>query len=219
VGRWAVVLTYGARQKVGEVIVMSSPGKVIANGRRRGVLALSALAALLCVLALGACGGGSKGASAAASRSSKAAATSAGVASVPSTAIAAGEAVLANYRACLMKYGVNLPAWKIGESIKQPKGVTRSQYAAARLKCSSMLGSISGSPEAGGSKRAQGRVRAPQVPPAVLARLVKFAACMRANGVSIPQPTASAPIVIPTEVVKTPGFRAAELKCSLAARK
>ena len=139
---------------------------------RQGRVAASALALSLCLLTAAGCGGTSKTTSSPASAN----ATVGGTSTQPSTTatqaattstststsrdsstatpkeIATGEAILANYRACLAKYGVDLPATKIGEAIKQPKGVSSQQYTAARQKCLPVLGGQVPVPTTGGKK-------------------------------------------------------------------
>jgi hypothetical protein len=126
---------------------------------RHAVAALATAALLPCALGVAACGGGSKSSSTQASGSDSSADSSSPSQSGSSQAagtkasakeIAAGEAALALYRACLAKYGVNLPASKIGEHIKQPKGVTRARYSSAREKCHGLIAGPGNAPSGTG---------------------------------------------------------------------
>jgi hypothetical protein len=133
--------------------------------RRRGRVTVTTLAVLLCVLVVAACGGSSKSSStgsgvasssgASGSQTSSTGTTGPGGAlsgTTPSkTEVAAAEALLATYRGCLKKYGVNLPASKIGEPIKQPQGVTQSQYAAARARCRGVIAGGIAAPQGSGA--------------------------------------------------------------------
>ncbi|TMK23991.1 MAG: hypothetical protein E6G62_09655 [Actinobacteria bacterium] len=227
--------------------------------RRRGSVAVTTLAVLLCGLIVGACGGSSKSSSTGSGVASTS--TASGSHTSPSgttpskTEVAAAEALLAKYRACLKKYGVNLPASKVGEPIKQPRGVTPARYAAARAKCRGVIagglaapsGSGAGATGAGtaggtgsipngASKASKGSGSLPKgsatvpnptggtskggqrksrpVSASGLARLRKFAACMRENGVKLPLPTARQPLFVPKGVdSNSPQFKAAEEKC------
>jgi hypothetical protein len=84
-----------------------------------------------------------------------------------------------------------------------PKGVTRAQYEAALKKCGG--GNFAGR---GGGARFKS--------PAFQAALVKFASCMRENGVNIPAPnTSGTGPVFSSKGLNTssPKFQAAEVKC------
>jgi hypothetical protein len=121
----------------------------------------------------------------------------------------------------LKKYGVNLPASKVGEPIKQPQGVTQAQYAAARAKCRGLIGGgvaaangTASVPNPVGGTSKGGHRQSRPVSARALVRLRKFAACMRENGVNLPTPTASQPLYVPKGVnLNSQQFKAAELKC------
>jgi hypothetical protein len=108
----------------------------------------------------------------------------------------------------LKKYGVNLPASKIGEKIKQPTTGTRAQYQAAGRKCRSLLGPGAGAPETHAVRHQT------PVTSARLAQLTRFVGCMRENGVKLPKPTTSSPLFVPPTVnVNSSQYKSAELKC------
>ena len=153
-------------------------GRQMSDQARHARVTVVTVAVLLCALALAACGGTSKSPSTGASAGSSAPGSSTATAVTGTTPsrkeIAAGEAVLAGYRACLAKYGVKLPPSKIGEPIRQPKGVSPAQYASAREKCHKVLAgpspvpSAAGNAKAGGSTPAQtGKVNIPKGTPKV----------------------------------------------------
>jgi hypothetical protein len=117
-------------------------------------------------------------------------------------------------RECLQKAGITLPKRKPGKpgagggpfgggaGPTLPKGVTRAQYLAAIQKCG-------GGAFVGGGSRIQS--------PAFKQSLVKFASCMRENGVNLPAPNTSGKgPIFDTKGVSTasPQFRTADAKCS-----
>jgi hypothetical protein len=153
-------------------------GRQMSDQARHARVTVATVTALLCTLAVAACGGGSKSPATSASASSSApgstTATGATGTTPSSHEIAAGEAVLAEYRACLAKYGVKLPASKIGEPIRSPTGATPAQYASARQKCRKVIAGPSpvpsgtGSAKGGGGTPAQtGKVNIPKGTPKV----------------------------------------------------
>jgi hypothetical protein len=203
----------------------------MSNPFHPGWVPATALALVLAGLILGACGESSTSSSAGSAVTPPTGSSTSSTATAPSKkAVAAAEALLSRYRACLRKYGVTLPASKIGEPIKHPNGVTESQYAAARLKCRGLLGGTASTPEGkgptGGTPPGQSptpslptgqagtantpKAHAPrgpahpsrpaQVTSARLAQLRNFVACMRENGVNLPRPTKRMPLFAPKGV-------------------
>jgi hypothetical protein len=117
-------------------------------------------------------------------------------------------------RECLQKQGIQLPA-RPGRGAGQflgganlPKGVTRSQLQSAMRKCLGGRGFLAGRPGAAGSNRASN--------PRFRQALGLFAACLRKNGVNVPQPNTSGNgPVFSTKGLNTasPQFKAATAKC------
>ena len=169
--------------------------------------AASALLVLLMGLLLAACGGGSS------SKSSSSASTTTKAANGPGGQFGARGAAL---RTCLQKNGITLPKVKAGQrrtpgaggpfgadgtgaSAKLPSGVTRAQFQAALKKC-------------GGGQFRGGKGFAA----AGAQRFAKFAACMRKNGVKLPQPNTSGKgPIFDTKGIDTTSasFKAADAKC------
>jgi hypothetical protein len=117
-------------------------------------------------------------------------------------------------RECLQKQGVRLPSGPGGAgggfigATNLPKGVTRAQLQSAMSKCLGGRGFPAGRPGAAGVNRA-GSARFRQA-------LSLFAACLRKNGVNVPQPnTAGGGPVFSTKGLNTasPQFKAATAKC------
>jgi hypothetical protein len=117
-------------------------------------------------------------------------------------------------RECLQKQGIQLPTrpgagrglFLGGASL--PKGVTRAQLQSAMSKCLGGRGLLGGGPRARGFSRARSP-RFQQV-------LSLFAACLRKNGVNVPQPnTSGGGPVFSTKGLNTasPQFKAATAKC------
>jgi hypothetical protein len=180
----------------------------ITSNRLRPAVA-SALLMLLAGLLLAACGGGSSSKSSSSSSTSTSAKAGAG---------ARGQfgARGAALRTCLQKNGITLPERKAGQrgtpgaggpfgaggagaAAKLPNGVTRAQLQAALKKCG-------GSQFRGGKGFAAGGAQ----------RFAKFAACMRKNGVKLPQPNTSGkgPIFNTKGIDTTSAsFKAADAKC------
>ena len=176
--------------------------------------ALAALALALVAVLLAACGGSSASTSANGSTASASASASAGATSTPPggpPAKARGARLLA-FRECLSKNGINLPKRPPGErglgrggflgslARELPKGITRAQYEAALKKCG-----------------APGRPLHPFQSQAAKTSLAKFAACMRQNGVKLPEPntSGSGPIFNTKGLdIGGPTFRTAEVKCA-----
>ncbi|MFI5037387.1 MAG: hypothetical protein ACHP93_02820 [Solirubrobacterales bacterium] len=166
--------------------------------------AAAAVTVLAACIGIAACGGSSTG------TSSQAAATTAASATSPGAGRGARFGAL---RECLQKDGITLPKRTPGQGPggggflgggagpTLPKGVTRAQFEAALKKC-------------GGNFLRRGRRLNS---PARIQALTKFAACMRANGVSLPAPNTSGkgPIFntkgLDTSSVK---FRQADAKCA-----
>ncbi|MHB8532367.1 MAG: hypothetical protein ACYDC2_06575 [Solirubrobacteraceae bacterium] len=168
------------------------------------------VAGLLAVAALSACGSSSSGSTAAASSksSTQSGATSAGA-----------RPKLASLRACLAKQGVTLPKRPAGAgpgsgpptsgppTSGQPGsgapfgGVNREKLQAAIKKCGG-----TGFPGRGGGVNGAGSREG----------LMKFVACMRQNGVNLPEPnTSGSGPVFNTNGIDTGGatFKSARQKC------
>jgi hypothetical protein len=122
---------------------------------------------------------------------------------------------LATVRACLSKNGVTLPTRTPGSgggllggakgAPALPKGMTRTQYLEILKKCSGGLGS----PRT--FRGAHFRTS-----PVFQQALTKFAACMRQNGVNLPNPNTSGkgPVFTGKGIdTASPQFRQAEVKC------
>jgi hypothetical protein len=177
----------------------------------RALAALPALAALLLVCSgLAACGGTSKGSSTA--KVTIANSSAAGSSTGPTGPVAGRFRAL---RDCLQKNGITLPKRAPGErppgaarpflgggagAPRLPSGVTRSQYEAAVKKCGGAALVGAGSP-----------IRSP----AFKMALARFAACMRENGVNLPEPNTSGGPIFNSKGLNTasPQFKAAETKC------
>jgi hypothetical protein len=175
-----------------------------------------ALVLLLACLVLAACGGSSsKTTSSASTTTTGATSTTNGTSTTGKPVPGAATGRFAALRECLKKNGITLPKRAPGQRRRPggggflggggaapqlPKGVTRAQYEAALKKC-------------GGG--AFGRPRSAN--PAFRRALVKFADCMRENGVKIPEPNTSGKgPIFTTKGINTSSaqFRAAEAKCS-----
>jgi hypothetical protein len=182
------------------------------------ILAASALA----VLGLTACGG-----SGASSTATQANAASTGTANGSGAGATGGTTGprgatgarprFAAVRECLQKQGVQLPTRPNGArgsflgGANLPKGVTRAQLQSAISKCLGGRGFPTGGP--GGARFS--RTRSPRFRQA----LSLFAACMRKNGVNVPQPnTSGSGPVFSTKGLNTasPQFKAATAKCRSA---
>jgi hypothetical protein len=103
---------------------------------------------------------------------------------------------------CLQREGAAGPH---GQGTMQPNGMSRGQYKAILKKCGAgpLLSAFLGSE--GHSK--------PSTPRQALSR---WAACMRANGVDIPAPSASQPLPLPSKGLNTGSatYKRALAKCS-----
>lgn len=179
-------------------------GKITSN--RLSSATASTLLMVLAALLLTACGGSSKGSTSAGAKK-----TASGTASQPGARAAA-------LRTCLQKAGITLPERKPGqggtpgaggplgggapgEATKLPNGVSRAQLQAALKKC-------------GGGQFPQG---GKGFAAAGAERFAKFAACMRKNGVKLPQPDTSGkgPIFNTKGIdTKSAAFKAANAKCA-----
>ena len=120
------------------------------------------------------------------------------------------------FRECMRTHGITLPQPKPGQPAGAappalPAGVTRADYEAALKKCSALRPRLPGG--AGAPTGPGQRFRSP----VFKAALLKFAACMRENGVALPAPnvTGRGP-VFSTAGINTAGprFRTAESKCA-----
>jgi hypothetical protein len=198
---------------------------------RRTFAAAAALLAVLASLALAACGGSTSTAStttattagASTSASTTPATGTSSTSTTPTKAAKAGAGAsrFTALRECLQKNGITLPKRKpgqapgggsggggfLGGAAKLPAGVTRAQYEAAVKKC----GGLPSFPRGG--------FRGPRIKfnsPAIKAALAKFAACLRANGVNVPEANTSGKgPIFNTKGLNTSSatFRAAETKC------
>jgi len=188
---------------------------------RRSRRPLAALSAIGASLALAACGSSSSSSS-----STSASSTSAAKSSAPSPKGTTGSGPGRGFAAlstCLKKQGITLgsvpaggstggsgapgaggaaPGVGGGGSLKLPNGVTRAQLQAALKKCGG--GNFTG-PRAGFNS-ATARTA-----------LVKYAACLRQNGIDVPSPNTSGNgPVFNTKGINTnsTAFKSAESKCS-----
>ncbi len=203
---------------------------------RRSFAALAALLAALASLALAACGSSTStstttakaaGATTSASTTPTTGASGGGSSSSSSSksttktaAPGAGPSRFAALRACLQKEGITLPTRKPGQApgaggflgggsrgLKLPAGVSRTKYEAAIKKC----GGLPNFPRGG--------FRGPRIKfnsPAIKAALAKFAACLRTNGVNVPEANTSGKgPIFNTKGLNTGSatFKAAETKC------
>jgi len=183
------------------------------NRKRRKPAAAAVLVLLLACIGLAACGSSSK---------SSSTSTNASAATTTGTTGAKGPNAgrFAAMRECLQKNGITLPKRTPGQKRPSggaggflgggggaaggpqlPKGVTRAQYEAAIKKCGG--GAFIGS----GSRITS---------PAFKQGLVKFATCMRENGVNVPAPNTSGngPIFNTKDInTASAQFRTAESKC------
>jgi hypothetical protein len=196
------------------------------NRRTPAAAASVVLVLLLACLGLAACGGSSKSSS----TSTNAAATSTATGTtattgttgttVPKGAKGPNVGRFTALRECLRKNGITLPKRTHGQrrtpgtaggflggdagvGPQPPKGVTRAQYEAALKKCG------------GGNFPGRGS-RAHFNNPTVNTALVKFATCLRQNGVNVPSPNTSGKgPVFDTKGIDTKSaqFKTAETKC------
>jgi hypothetical protein len=177
-----------------------------------------ALVLLLAGLMLAACGGSSGKTTSSATASASASTTTTGT-STTGAPKGPGAGRFAALRECMAKNGITLPKRAPGQRPRPgaggflgggagpqlPKGLTRAQYEAVLKKCGG--GAFRGGPRANSPAFRQG--------------LVKFAACMRENGVKLPEPNNSGKgPIFDTKGVNTAStqFKAAERKCSSSLR-
>ena len=178
--------------------------------------AVAVLALLLTCLGLAACGGSSKSSSTSANAAATSS-TSTGTGGTGAGPTGAGASRFKALRECLQKNGITLPKRTPGQRTpggaggflgggatgpQLPAGVTRAQYEAAVKKCG-------GAAFVGGG----GRIKSTATKQA----LVKFATCMRENGVKVPEPnTSGTGPVFNTKGLNTASaqFKTAETKCS-----
>ncbi len=196
-----------------------------ANRRKHATVAATLLVLLLVALGLAACGSSSSGSSstsaAAASASGSTGTGAKGSGAKGPGAKGPNAGRFAAIRECLQKNGITLPKRTPGQprppyggaggflggapgagGPQLPKGVTRAQYEAAIKKC-------------GGGNFTAGR-GARFKSPAFKAALMKFATCMRQNGVNVPAPnTSGSGPVFDTKGIDTASaqFKTAEVKC------
>jgi len=180
--------------------------------------ATAAVVLVLVSLVLAACGGSSGTATTTATSASSTAPGS----STPTTTKGRfpGAARFAAVRECLRKDGISLPARTPGKHPGPgaggllgggtgpvlPKGVSRTQYEAILKKCGG------GGFAAGRFGAGKGRFNSPEAKKA----LVKFATCMRGDGVKIGEPNTSGKgAIFDTKGIDTAStqFAAAERKC------
>jgi hypothetical protein len=186
----------------------TNPRPVPQPTRRKRIRPLLALCVLGACVALAACGSSGSGSS-----SAKSSSTSANNAGGPNSGR------FAALRSCLQKQGITLPSAPSGATrqpggpgagapgggaggFQLPKGVTQSQYQAALKKCGA--GNL---PRGGAGAFNSASARA---------GLVKYAACLRQNGINVPAPntTGNGP-VFSTKGIDTSSskFKAAQSKC------
>jgi hypothetical protein len=192
----------------------TQPNPVPQPAKRRHLRPIVALCLLGTCLALAACGSSGSGS------------TSASTTSSTSSSKAGGASRFASLRSCMKEQGITLPAPPSGTTgrpggpgagaaggpgagaagggprgLQPPKGVSQSQFQAALKKCGA--GNFGG--KAGGVNSASAR-----------AALTKYAACLRENGVNVPEPNTSGNgPVFNTKGIDTSSstFKAAQSKC------
>jgi hypothetical protein len=190
--------------------------------KRTESTATVAVVLVLASLLLAACGSSSTSSSSTSTTAGASASTS--TPTTPSTtarAKAPGAGRFTALRECLQKNGITLPKRTPGQQrppgaggflggagggTELPKGMTRTQYQAALKKCGAAA-------FAGRSGRASN--------PVFRQALAKFVACMRENGIKLPEPNTSGKgPVFNTSAVNTTGtkFKAAEAKCAASLR-
>jgi hypothetical protein len=175
-----------------------------AKGRKAATTVLLLMTA---GLLLGACGSSSTSSSKSAVSTPAASTETSSTATTPEVSArtrATVEDRLAGFRACMKKYGINLPVTKIGERFKPPVGVSDAKYAAGLNKCRGELGSIPTPPVK----------RSAPVTSAQRQKLINYAECLRHQGIQLPAPTASRPLFYPKSLnLASAQFKAAQLKC------
>jgi hypothetical protein len=199
------------------------------GGKRTGKPAAGVLAILtLACLGLTACGGSSGNSTNAAATGAVTAGTSGASSTSGSPSqgnkSGAGRPGFSAIRECLRKNSVTLPKRTPGSGgpaggaflgagggaggPRLPKGMTRPQFEAALKKCGG--GNF-------GARFGKGATGARRInSPVFRAALVKYAACLRQNGVNIPAPNTSGKgPIFGTKGIDTssPRFRAATMKC------
>lgn len=197
-------------------------------GTRKHAVAVFAILVLACV-GLTACGGSSGSSSNAAATAASAngstgtASTGASSTNGPSTQSTSPGAAGKRFgavRECLQKNGVTLPQRTPGSGAPSggfsgtggpalPKGMARAQFEAALKKCGgSNFGARFGRNGGAGFRRANS--------PIFKAALTKYAACLRQNGIDIPDPNTSGKgPIFSTKGIDTSSakFKSATLKC------
>jgi hypothetical protein len=179
---------------------------------------IAAITLAIASLALAACGGSSSTSTTTATSTSSTATTPAtGRRSFP------GAARFAALRECLQKNGISLPQRTSGKRSAPgvrgllgagggpalPKGVSRTRYEAVLKKCGGFA--------AGRFGAGRSRFGSPEAKKA----LVKFAACMRENGIKLGEPNTSGKgAIFDTKRIDTASakFTAAEQKCRVNLR-
>jgi hypothetical protein len=192
--------------------------QLISSRRRRNPAAAAFVLVTLASLCLAACGGSSSNSSSTSTSTSASSTTS----TARKPAGGAGSSRFAALRECLQKNGITLPKRPTGgkrppgggfpggaggaAGPKLPAGVTRAQYEAAIKKC----GGFAGRGGFGGGAGAHFST------PAAKQALAKFAACLRTNGINVPEPnTSGRGPIFNTKGLNTSSakFAAAESKC------
>lgn len=142
-------------------------------------------------------------------RTSPAGTSTAGTSTTGATSARAKSARVSAVRACLAKKGITLPLNGPLSGAKLPKGMTQAQFAQALQTCAESL--------AGNGLRAPGKgIHSPFSNPRFRAVLLRFAACLRQNGINVGEPNTSGKgSVFDTKGINTgsPKFKAAALKC------
>jgi hypothetical protein len=191
----------------------------ISSRRRPNPTVAAFVLVMLASLCLAACGGSSSTNGSSTSTSTSASSTST---TTGKPAGAAGSSRFAALRECLQKNGITLPKRASGGkrppgggflgggssgAPKLPAGVTRAQYEAAIKKC----GGFGGRGGFAGGAGAGARFSSPAAKQA----LAKFAACLRTNGVNVPEPNTSGK----GPVFNTKGLNASSAKLAAAESK
>ncbi|HTW43045.1 MAG TPA: hypothetical protein VMD79_12090 [Solirubrobacteraceae bacterium] len=163
---------------------------------------------------LAACGGSSNPSTGSSTSTSTSKASESASATTPTTSTAGPKAGHSSkLRECLQKEGVTLPKREPGKGgrgffggaggAKPPAGESLSKLRAALKKCGGAAGGFTGGGHFFNS-------------PAVKQAYAKFASCMRANGVNLPEPNTSGKgPVFNTKGIETSSstFKSAEAKC------
>jgi hypothetical protein len=170
--------------------------------RRLRLGAAGAPMLVLASLLLASCGGSSP----------KATATTKASTSPDSVHVGTLKIHVSGFSECLKKNGITAPSGKAGapgasSSGALPNGVSKSRYEQVLKKCGGGFSASGAIPRASKLRHVNRS--------AIEAQLKRFAACMRENGVSFPEPKTSRGPTFDTKGVDTSSkaFRTAESKC------